>query len=454
MVKINDLQIACEKIATDYVCPSQSLTIQKFGNSTKESSCANSIFQMQNGKHVKLRDMEYCDTTLSKNIDGQQYLMNQDILTISSPINDTLHYNCKVFANNQDEIIEVGTNFYRLNKECHYETSQLIINSAPIMQVLTMQDISNNENDIVRQISDLESLVEQTLPQINMTKLNLQLKKYDKTMSHAGHSVQDITRTLDTLEKLNKVAIFSPTSLDLQEPMAASNWITIMFWTIIVCAVGCTIYMIHKTCPGPCMQCMTLPFVIAKRILCKAAASVGESLMLAFFGPDHYVGDTQDVEMQESNAPCLQQTADEVITQETYTQYNCPPLIWTMQTAHFKALVLQAIIMESDCASTVIKYCPVRQVIVDHKGRLITFLPPPEKTQVNQYLQMLRNTSPNPTFMDSVGTLRHKEHTYLTYDMQTKLWTNTQNNQIVIGLSVPILDPPMSFDMYQNCSTA
>jgi len=139
--------------------------------------------------------------------------MNQEILTISSPINDTLHYNCKVFANNQDEIIEVGTNFYRLDKQCHYETSQLIINSAPIMQVLTMQDVSNNENDIVRQISDLESLVEQSLLQINMTKLNLQLTKYDKTISHARHSVQDISRTLDTLEKLNKVAIFSPTSL-------------------------------------------------------------------------------------------------------------------------------------------------------------------------------------------------------------------------------------------------
>ena len=94
------------------------------------------------------------------------------------------------------------------------------------------------------------------------------------------------------------------------------------------------------------MQCMTLPFVIAKRVLCKAAASIGESLTLAFFGNDHYVGDTQDVEMQESNAPCLQQTADEFITQEMYTHYNCPPLIWTMQTAHFKALVLQAIIID------------------------------------------------------------------------------------------------------------
>ena len=124
-----------------------------------------------------------------------------------------------------------------------------------------------------------------------------------------------------------------------------------------------------------------------------------------------------------------------------------------MQTAHFKALVLQAIIMVSDCASTVIKYCPIREVIVDHKGRLLTFLPPPEKTQVNQYLQLLRTTLLSPTFMDSVGTLRHKEYTYITYDMQTKLWTNTQNNQIVIGLSTPILEPPLTFDVSQNCTS-
>ena len=143
---------------------------------------------------------------------------------------------------------------------------------------------------------------------------------------------------LDTLERLNKVAIFSPTSLDLQEPMAASNWITIMFWTIIVCASGFAIYMIHKTCPGPCMQCMTLPFVMAKRALCNAATSIGQSLTLAW--NNHYVGDTQDVEMQESNIPCLQQTTDDVISQEMYTNYNALPLMWTVQTAPFKALVL------------------------------------------------------------------------------------------------------------------
>jgi len=197
------------------------------------------------------------------------------------------------------------------------------------------------------------------------------------------------------------------------------------------------------------MQCLTLPFVMAKRALCKAAASIGQLLTLAW--NNHYVGDTQDVEMQESNIPCLQQTTDDVITQETYTNYNSPPLIWTMQTAHFKALVLQAIISVSDCTSSVIKYCPIREVIVDQKGRLLTFIPPPEKTQVNQYLQMLRSTLLCPTFMDSVGTLRHKEYTYITFDPQSKLWTNTQNNQIVIGLNSPILDTPATSDVYINC---
>jgi hypothetical protein len=71
-----------------------------------------------------------------------------------------------------------------------------------------------------------------------MSVIRKQLQKYNDSLIENRHTVESLRKTLSTVDKIHQIAEFDPMTLDFSEPLATSNWITAIFWTLVLLVIA------------------------------------------------------------------------------------------------------------------------------------------------------------------------------------------------------------------------
>jgi len=437
MLEIVDIDRNCKKISTDYVCPIRLATIYKHSYDTPNGQCGQTFLDIQLHTPQEMthasptRSWKNCKITSANSIPHQQYMINVNILTINSMTNDTLIYNCKVSSNNKREPITIGMNFYKLDANCHYETSQLIIHNPPNTELLTLPIDTLTANVIIRQMTDINALLQESLPNINMTVFKSQLLKYNQTITTAGQTVQELSKTLKQIEKIDQIANFNPVSINFNEPLATSNWITIMFWTTMFFVIAFVTYVMYKTCPNHCIQCVTYPFHMLTNIYMYCTRALRTNTTRVQYSPTAQ----NEIEMFPT-APNYANTA--FVTPQEFFTLNTSPLIWTIQNSAYEALTIQTTAKSANDSSLKLIYNPETEFVTDKTGNALVFVPPPPHSVIQIYENKLSSSAPPSSFTDNEGYIRHKTYMHLIFNQGSNTWTNSQTGQIIPGLPRPI----------------
>jgi hypothetical protein len=190
-----------------------------------------------------------------------------------------------------DEIktkIKEGVNTITLKPGCHNETSQLIVHTVPKIEQL--QDlIEFDEIDTVNTLASLDELLEEGYPPgNNMSVIRKQLQKYNDSLVENRHTVESLRKTLSTVDKIHQIAEFDPMTLDLSEPLATSNWITAIFWTLVLLVIAIIVYASYRRCPTKCTNCLVVPFILLKHMCCVCADVVHQATRASYeAAPQH-----------------------------------------------------------------------------------------------------------------------------------------------------------------------
>ena len=230
---ISEIKDSCISDSDSYICPPDSLHISR---RSPHDQCS---FQIVSSKLSSSEiDMDDCSLLMFKNLTEQQFLIQNNILLISSPYPDSLRYLCKNATHNRESLIKYGLNLFFTKKGCHYETSYLQIRNQISLDKELSLLIEDETVSIIKEVSNLESLIDdENIPSTNLSSLLSSLKRYGSDVITADKTVEQISRQIDELDTLRVLSSFSPTTLDLARPFHTSNWMAAMFWILFLMAI-------------------------------------------------------------------------------------------------------------------------------------------------------------------------------------------------------------------------
>jgi len=365
---------------------------------------------------------------------------------LSSPVIDSLTAECADNSQNDRRQIIRGLNVFSLKKDCHYETSQIVIHTVRDIRV---QDAITDldEIDTINSISDLDVFLQQEFPvKGNMSRIKEQLRKYNSSLTQVKHTVEDLSK-----------------------PLATSNWVTIMFWTLVSLLTVIIVYGSYKKCPTKCTNCLAVPFIVLKNLCCVCAQVVRQSASVQYRAAPQL-----DVEMQNyanrpnnASAPqnepgnpsgsCGLNVLQNCSYKETlFLQFNPAAIQWSVQLAAYEAYMIQAAINTSDTDIIRIRLNTVTNRVTDMDNNVLDYVPNPPPAVLDKYAAILNNAAPTPTFTDNEGTIRHKKYMFLTFNSVTRTtirhkkymfltfnsvtrtWYNTQTGLTITGIPNPV----------------
>ena len=446
----------CTKIHDDYACEAKYVKIYKFEGLLKESLKVKEDYRT-NGRLLcaVLTLREIMSTVpdekmpcglqiLKKAPERQDYIIKGDKLVIASPFNDTLTSDCKMKKDNIIKPLSEGLSTVKIDTNCQYETSQLVILHIPKVDRL---DVITEFEEIntVNALSALDALLEQNYPTVgNMTIMREQLRKYNESVIANKITVQDLRKTLSTVDKLHQVAEFDPTGLDFDEPLATSNVVTIIFWILVFIVISIIVYGSYKKCPTKCTNCLVVPFIVLKHMCCVCFQVVQQARTAAYSATPK-----DEIEMQgQTNIPTAPTEAGNSPTnsnivrnyhfqEEQFYKLNPIALQWSIMSSAYEALSIQTAIAVSDSGFKRVRYDTANYVVTDMEMNRLDYVPKPPAQLIEKYETALKTAPSTPTFTDNEGTIRHKKYMFLTYLPTTNTWLNTQTNQQVTGLASP-----------------
>jgi hypothetical protein len=475
LIDLEPILTTCIHIYNDYVCRAQDVRIYKIDGlltsdgqfpkytvtsdpkaSRNPPLCAVRVLRATQGPTPV--SLSPCDLEILHGIIQQEYLIKSPILTLSSPNSDVLISECKEKSDNHEQEIKIGTNFLAIKKGCHYETSQVVIHTT---QEITISEKIEDLDDIdtVHALSDLDMFLQQEFPIVgNMSKLREQLKKYNSSVTANRATVEDLSKTLSTIDRIHQISEFDPTTINFEQPMATANWITAMFWIMSLVLISVVAYFSFKRCPTKCTNCLAVPLIILKHLGCLCVQLVQDAAA-ASYG----TAPQQDIEMQNNtnrrnNDPDAQSgsataplmgsggqdstTVQNVLQNYSYKEtmfltHNPTPIQWSVQLSAYEAYSIQAAMNTSETDTIRIRFNTISSRVTDMDNNVLDYVPGPQTLILDKYQAILKNAAPTPTFIDDEGVIRNKKYMGITFNPITKTWYNTNTNQTVTGLPNP-----------------
>lgn len=463
----------CTRVHDDYACYPKHVRIYKLsglvaadqGNTlpslrSKPLCAAQTLHMILNPSNNK--DMP-CGMEIFHVLKQQKYVQMGRKLLLASPISDTLKSECKRKTDDANQPVKIGLNTLLIKKDCHYETSQLVIHSVnSIEKIDEITDFA--EIDTVNAISSLDSLLEQSIPSVgNMSLIRQKLQKYNDSLTENKNTVENLSKTLASIEQLNQITQFDPTTLNFNQPLATSNWVTFIFWTLVLLVTGIIAYGSYKKCPSKCTNCMVIPLLVLKHMCCVCVNVVRQAAAVSYQATAQ-----EDLEMNQnshsgqnnhsiSSQPIRNANSASAISANpnsatntdanalaNYSQkeinffrLNPVPLQWSVLTAAYEALAIQAVIALSDSEYKRIKYNTISKVVTDLENMVLEYIPLPPANILERYQAILKVALPIPTFTDDEGIIRHKKYMFLTYNPVSNSWIDSHTGHIITGLASP-----------------
>jgi len=96
------------------------------------------------------------------------------------------------------------------------------------------------------------------------------------------------------VDKIHQIAEFDPMTLDFSEPLATSNWITAIFWTLVLLVVA-----------------IIVPFIVLKHMCCVCVDVVHQATRASYEAAPQHV---QEVDMIVRTRPIIKNPQSTNIT--------------------------------------------------------------------------------------------------------------------------------------------
>ena len=459
----------CTRVHNDYACDPKHVRIYKLNglitadkNNTLPSLRSKVLCAAQT-LHMILNFQLYqtpstnkaipCGMEIFRVLGHQFYILRGKTMLLASPIDDYLTSECHNGMKDDKQKIKIGLNTLFIKAYCQYETSQLVIHS--VNQIDKLDKIAEfDEIDTVNAISSLDSLLEQSIPTVgNMSVIRQQLQKYNQSITENRNTVESLSKTLATIDKLNQITEFDPTQLNFSQPFATSNWVTFIFWALVLLIISIIAYASYKKCPTKCTNCMVVPFLVLKHMCCVCANVVQQAAHASYSSAPQ-----ADIEMPIIRQPAPMTNAQmdrannnsinnsrtlngpayrEENVHDIFHRFNPIPIQWSVLTAAYEALAIQAVIATSETEHKRIKYNTISHMVTDMENMVLDYVPLPPAHVLDQYQARLRLAPPIPTFTDSERIIRHRTYMFLTYNPISHSWSDTHTNNTVTGLASP-----------------
>jgi hypothetical protein len=455
----------CTKIHNDYACDPQHVRVYKFEGLLKairdqddyehnsKLLCALQTYR-EIASTIPTKKMP-CGLQVINFLAQQMYIIKGQSLVLASPNNDTITSECKVKTDEINAKVKEGVNTIILKPGCHYETSQLIVHTVHKVEQL-QNVIEFDEIDAVNTLASLDELLEEGYPPgNNMSVIRKQLQKYNDSLIENRHTVESLRKTLSTVDKIHQIAEFDPMTLDFSEPLATSNWITAIFWTLVLLVVAIIIYASYRRCPTPCTNCMVVPFIVLKHMCCVCVDVVHQATRASYEAAPQHV---QEVDMIVRTRPIIKNPQSTNITlapaipsapadpgtmvnyqyqEDQFLKFNVAPIQWNIVTGPYDAMSLQSAVNVSKTETKRVRYDPISRVVTDMEMNRMEYVPKPPANVLMNYEARLAKLPPIETFTDNEGVIRHKIYMHLSYMPNSNRWVNVQTGQPVTGLASP-----------------
>jgi hypothetical protein len=263
-------------------------------------------------------------------------------------------------------------------------------------------------------------------PGNNMSVIRKQLQKYNESLIENRHTVEILRKTLSTVDKIHQIAEFHPMTLDFSKPLATSNWITAIFWTLVLLVIAIIVYASYRKCPTKCANCMVVSFIVLKHMCCVCVDVLHQATRASYdAAPQH------DAEMHGTltTRPILKNPQNSIIPsapadpgiianyqhqEDQFLKLNPTPIQWNIMTGPYDALSIQSAVAVSKTNSKRVRYDPISRIVTDMEMNRMEYVPKPPTNVLMAYEARLAKSPPTETFTDNEGIIRHKMYMHLS----------------------------------------
>ena len=243
-IAFEEVESYCISKNENYFCSLNSVTVRK----SSELNCA---VQLILGHLTKSQNFSQCRLEKVYYNEKQMYILKDQKLYLTSPVNkDELKSYCSKPTNFSGQV-EIGLNVFSVHDACRYETAELIITMPDRPDVVYSRESPDKEIDLINDLSKAESMLTvNPMSGYDMKNLHDLLVKYKNDSQLDGSAIFRLEQEVKQLDSIQNVANFSPTKIDLINPMHLGNWMTGILWFCLIILVFFTLTCIDWILPG------------------------------------------------------------------------------------------------------------------------------------------------------------------------------------------------------------
>lgn len=395
-VSFDDIKNTCTKHLDTFLCNPYNIIISHWPLSISDH-CSYRVLLSHHQHPYNLDRLAECTATVLPNYHNQDYIMDNTILSISNYAgNDTLAQICEPSALNNITQLPRGLTVFKTNPNCHYETYYLQIYNIANTKQLKFLSPQFQELNILNSLTNVDTLLNEQQPiSINITNLEDQLRLFNSTITTNDMTIKQLSQHLDDLNTLRTIAEFNPLSLNLDRPFHVSNWISAIFWLLLIILLTAACCFTKHTHPKLFIKIITTPIIILRR-LCTCLSS----------NPPTQQPDPNQLEMQPLRTPSLNlsphTTPNPSRPRPSLTDIEShhllrPPLTkWYIHNNHENELEIRAHLKTPNFSNITMLYNPFTHTVHDTTGALLDFINPPPQKLLNIFRQQNVHTVPSP----------------------------------------------------------
>jgi len=452
-IAFEEVESYCISKNENYFCSLNSVTVRK----GSELNCA---AQLILGHMTKTQNFSQCKLEKVYYNEKQMYIVKDHKLFLTNPINrDELKSFCSSPTNFTGQV-EVGLNLFSVRDTCRYETTELVILMPDRPDIVYFRDGPDKEIDLINDLSKAESLLNvNSVSNYDMQNLHDLLTKYKNDSQLDGSALSQLEKEVKQLDSIQNVANFSPTKIDLINPMHLGNWMTGILWFCLIILVFLTLTCIDWILPGSIKNAVkflfrTLTHCCRQRCFTRSkSAATAQARFNAGDGEDSSVR-IHLMEQQEPTNPSSisippQQRFNrttpimemkEIDLANVYpdlptTSSNETELNWFYSEGPLNELRLSSHV-KSGGEHVLVHFDLERGKIKDEKGGIhINSKPPPDKT-ISNYLVEVEDRPLPELVKDNIGTVCCKSNPLVKFTKEG-IWFDRTTECRIFGLRRP-----------------
>jgi hypothetical protein len=379
----------------------------------------------------------------------QRFIIQQKVLTISSPKADYIQYSCVNSSSDERVEIKIGLNALKTVPGCHYETSELQIRNAASITSIIHNRLLDPSLLIAKDLSNINSLLDSDFDQsLNLTALKNKINLYGSDLQLTDKTVEEVSRNVNDLETLRIMAKYDPTALNFSQLSHSANWLTTIFWLVIIIILVMTWKCIMKT---RWYHNIFRPALITCYACLGQACARLRNVFTHGEPRDEHTGEPFISRQRTSNGPEQRSVrfrphslVESLSISEPLSTIFMPAIpqeeeasnLWHPIQGKYGNWQLEKKVRGPQGAIINVFYDTDRNLVVTADGKTAPSICPPNQLSISYLNSTIIGSRPTSSVIID-DKICHKEFNHLIYNRETHKWIDTERNAQVSGLPLP-----------------